>query len=117
MDGPLAEGLAHYYLDDIFGPEAQEPHPDTMLLGCTHFPLLQGALERVVGPKVTVVDPAATVALSVRRVLEEQSLLSPEDREAEHHFMTTDNQKRFAKTGSLFLGRSLCAEEIELIDL
>ncbi|MCR4666403.1 MAG: glutamate racemase [Desulfovibrio sp.] len=117
MQGRLVEDICRYYLDDIFGAEARTPKPDTMILGCTHFPLLKTALERVVGGDVVVVDPAATVATGVREELIALDLINTEKGEGTSHFMTTDNQERFARTGSLFLGRTLTVEEIELVDL
>ncbi|MCR5813195.1 MAG: glutamate racemase [Desulfovibrio sp.] len=116
MHGHLVEEMAHYYLDDLLAQGADEK-PDTMILGCTHFPLLKQALANVVGPDVTVVDPAANVALSVYRELQATALLGDTSLTGKSHFMTTDNQERFARTGSLFLGRELCAQEIELVDL
>ena len=117
MEGKIVEEVAHYYLDDVIGEKAKKPQPDTMILGCTHFPLLKNALERVVGPSVAVVDPAATVALSVKEELQKRNLLNIDIRKGKSHFMTTDNQDRFARTGSLFLGRDLSPNEIELVDL
>lgn len=117
MQGKLVEDLCRYYLDDIFGPKAKKPRPDTMILGCTHFPLLKNALERVVGSDVHVVDPAATVAKTVQKELQNKQLFNPFPTKPVYHFMTTDNCERFARTGTLFLGRSLEPAEIELVDL
>ena len=119
MSGSLVEGIAHYYLDEVL---ASPNLPDTMILGCTHFPLLKGALENVVGTKITVVDPAATVAQTVQTELARLNLLvSPDQGSAQKigqkHFMTTDNQERFARTGSLFLGQDLEPAQVELVDL
>lgn len=116
MQGHLVEEMAHYYLDDVL-VHASGEKPDTMILGCTHFPLLKQTLAEVVGPEVTVVDPASNVALCVHRELEALGLLGDMGKLGRHHFMTTDNQERFARTGSLFLGRTLSCEEIELVDL
>ena len=117
MQGKLVEDIAHYYLDDIFGEQAVDPNPDTMILGCTHFPLLKTALEHVVGENVTVVDPATMVAASVQEELVRRNILIHDERTPRYHFMTTDNQERFARTGTLFLGRKLESTEIELVDL
>ncbi|MBO4334966.1 MAG: glutamate racemase [Desulfovibrio sp.] len=116
MQGHIVEAMAHYYLDDLLckGPDEK---PDTMILGCTHFPLLKQTLAEVVGPDVTVVDPASNVALAVHRELEVMGLLGDTSLKGKYHFMTTDNQERFARTGSLFLGRELRPEEVELVDL
>ena len=69
MNGPIVEGVARRYLADIFPLEGAAPagdlEPDTLLLGCTHFPLLQEALQNVVGPQVRIVDSAATTAQCV----------------------------------------------------
>ncbi|MBQ7584743.1 MAG: glutamate racemase [Desulfovibrionaceae bacterium] len=117
MQGKIVEEVAHYYLDEIFLDQSLGSSPDTMILGCTHFPLLKPALEQVVGSKVVVVDPAATVAESVKLELKKQNRLQLSANLGQHHFMTTDNQERFARTGSLFLGRELKKDEIELVDL
>lgn len=118
MDGPLVEGVARRYLEKIFSPDSGGPRPDTLLLGCTHFPLLQAALQNVVGPKVRIVDSAATTAESVREELARLRLLrSGSSGGGRRRFLTTDNQARFARTGSLFLGRPLHAAEVSLIDL
>ena len=117
MEGHLVEDVAHYYLDEIFMQAKEAVRPDTMILGCTHFPLLKRALENVVGSSVTVVDPAQTVALSVQTCLQEHQLLQSALRRGKYHFMTTDNPERFARTGTLFLGQPLTPDMVELIDL
>ncbi len=116
MDGPLVEGVAWRYLEDLFTPAAPAPRPD-MLLGCTHFPLLQAALQNVVGPQVRIVDSAATTAASVNEELARLGLLRAGGRTGDRRFMTTDNRNRFARTGSLFLGGPLKDSDIELVDL
>ena len=116
MEGDLVEACAHYYLDAIF-QKNYELRPDTMILGCTHFPLLKKSLENVVGEDVVVVDPAMTVASHVQAYLGERKLLRSSVRSPSYQFLTTDNVERFARTGTLFLGKTLNTEEIELIDL
>ncbi|MBO4295230.1 MAG: glutamate racemase, partial [Desulfovibrio sp.] len=91
--------------------------PDTILLGCTHFPLLKGALARVVGPGVRLVDSAQTTAEAVAEYLAATGLASPSKETGTVRFMATDNTARFARTGSLFLGRELKEEEVELVDI
>jgi glutamate racemase len=116
MDGPLVEGIARRYLEDIFTPPATA-RPDTLLLGCTHFPPLRQALQRVVGAHVRIVDSAATTAESVQREMASRSLLRQSASPGRHRFLTTDNPARFVRTGSLFLGRALKNAEVELVDL
>ena len=123
MNGPIVEGVARRYLADIFSleggraPDARTPAPDTLLLGCTHFPLLQEALRNVVGPGVRIVDSAATTALRVAEELRATNLLRQGNGPAHYRFLTTDNMARFARTGSLFLGRELGDGEVSLVDL
>ena len=117
MDGPLVEGIARRYLEDLFTPAVTAPRPDTLLLGCTHFPLLQAALQNVVGPQVRIVDSAATTAESVGEELARLGLLRADGPTGVRRFMTTDNRNRFARTGSLFLGSPLKSSDVEIVDL
>ena len=116
--GPIVAGIAHHYLDEIFAGGDAAGQPDTLLLGCTHFPLFEQALQEVVGPAVRVVNPAATVAQAVAEALQSRGLCQENRTDAgRRHFMTTDNQERFARTGSIFLGSLLSPDDVELVDL
>ena len=120
QEGPVVEEVARRYLDGLFAPKdaaSREERPDTLVLGCTHFPLLFSALQHVVGPEVTIVDSAATTAESVEEELRGLGLLNPSAERGEWRFLTTDNPDRFARTGGLFLGSPLDAGQIELVDL
>ena len=116
MEGPLVEGVARRYLDGLF-TTGEAHRPDTLVLGCTHFPLLLRALQNVVGPHVTIVDSAATTAECVEGELRARGLLNPGAKRGAWRFLTTDNPDRFARTGGLFLGSPLAAAQIELVDL
>jgi len=71
LDGPDVEATLHGYLDPLLAEGV-----DTLVLGCTHFPLLRPAIERVAGPTVTVIDSGAAVARQAKHVLEQHSMLS-----------------------------------------
>ena len=126
LEGDVAEGTARRYLAKVFPglvgadgaafPGDREA-PDTILLGCTHFPLLQKAIRRVVGDGVEIVDSALTTAEAVADILEEQGLLNPSTDGGAVHFMATDNVGRFAATGRLFLGRAFPEDSVELVDI
>lgn len=120
MDGPLVEGIARRYLEDILPltgcGEKTHNEPDTLLLGCTHFPLLQDAMRNILAPQVRIVDSAATTADCVAAELRLRKMARPTPG-GEHRFLTTDNPARFARTGSLFLGQSLAEGRISLVDL
>jgi glutamate racemase len=110
--GPVAAGIVSHYLGPVF---AEDP-PDTLVLGCTHFPTLAPTIRDVVGPQVRIVDSALTTAAAVR----EQLLGAGLARRAgapSVQFIATDGAERFARVGSRFLGRAIDARRIEQIDL
>jgi glutamate racemase len=113
-NGPLVESIAHEYLDGLF---RDDPALDTLVLGCTHFPVLAGALERVVGNSVTIVDSAQTTAVALEQELTRLGLARQEDGNARPTLMATDGPERFARVGSLFLGETFDASQVELVDL
>ena len=126
-EGPIADSIARYYLDPLFrGAADSTASPDTLVLGCTHFPMLGGAIRAAVGPDVHIVDSAATTAKCVRETLERDSLTRVESptaseptvgRGGETRFLVTDAVERFARIGSRFLERPINPEEVELVDL
>jgi glutamate racemase len=120
-EGPIADSIARHYLVPLFHTSGDTPSPpDTLVLGCTHFPMLAGAIRAAVGPDIQIVDSAATTARSVRETLERESLTRPEfpaDNEGTTRFLATDSVERFARIGSRFLERSIDPEEVELVDL
>jgi glutamate racemase len=90
--------------------------PDTLVLGCTHFPMLASAIRAAVGPSITIVDSAATTAKAVRDTLDREGL-TREEGEGATRFLATDSVERFARIGSRFLQRPIDPEEVELVDL
>jgi glutamate racemase len=111
-EGPIAEAVARRYLDPIF---QRNDAPDTLVLGCTHFPVLAAALRAVLPPQVSIVDSAATTAAAVLHQLHGASG-APGARGAVS-WLATDGAARFARVGSTFLGETLAAEAVEIIDL
>jgi glutamate racemase len=67
LSGPQADATVGGYLDALL---AQDPDIDTLLLGCTHYPLLRPVFERHLGPRVSVVDSAFTTALALEDLLD-----------------------------------------------
>jgi len=117
-EGPIANDIASHYLTPIFtSVAAGTPIPDTLVLGCTHFPMLARAIRRAVGPTVQIVDSAATTAASVDRELRRRGLARTGGGEPVVRLLATDSRERFARVGSLFLERHIAPEEVELVDL
>jgi glutamate racemase len=111
-EGPIAEAVARRYLDPIF---QTNDAPDTLVLGCTHFPALAAAIRTVLPAHVSIVDSAATTAAAVLRRLH-GGPGAPGARGA-RAWLATDGAARFARVGSTFFGETLHAEEIEVVDL
>lgn len=79
---------------------------DTLILGCTHYPLLRGAIAAYMGPEVTIVDSAEETASEVRRSLRAAHALRPRG-EGGASFFVTDAAERFARLGERFYGTSV----------
>lgn len=116
-EGPIVEAVAHRYLDDLFSADPGD-RPDTIVLGCTHFPVLASALQQVLGPDVTIVDSAATTATALAGILVDQRLAAPAGQgRVSITLLATDGAERFARVGGNFLGRPLDASVVEVVDL
>ncbi len=114
-EGPLTEAVAHRYLDGMFDGAAA---PDTLVLGCTHFPVLAAAIRAVLPPGVRVIDSAATTAAAVAAVIGAGGAGGAGGRGSGRVvWLATDGAARFARVGSRFFGRTLAADDIEIIDL
>jgi glutamate racemase len=114
-EGSIANDIASHYLKPMF--EAATPAPDTLVLGCTHFPMLRDAIRRAVGPKVQIVDSAQTTAANVEAQLQKAGLARADGRSGTVRLLATDGRERFARVGSRFLKRSISPDEVELVDL
>jgi glutamate racemase len=99
-------GLAQSYLEPL-----QRADVDTLVLGCTHYPMLAGLIGLVMGDEVTLVSSADETAKDVYRVLTQTGLLRDEDAgPPEHRFFATGDQAPFARLAERFLGHTVPAE-------
>ena len=114
--GPIADSVARHYLDPLFSSRAGKSHPDTLVLGCTHFPMLADTIRGAVGPEVSIVDSAETTARYVRQTLESRNLAARSG-EGRLRLLATDAAERFARIGGRFLERPIGSHEVELVDL
>jgi glutamate racemase len=114
-DSPATRAAAEHYLAPLFsGPSA----PDTLVLGCTHFPVLADTIRKIIGSNVSLVDSAETTALAVADALASGSLGSTSKANGgTARIFATDSPERFARVGAVFLGRPIDAEAVELVDL
>lgn len=106
--GPELMRDAHTYLDPLVDADI-----DTLVLGCTHYPLLTGVIQYVVGDEVTLVSSAEETAKDVYRVLTSNDLLrSPGARAANHQFLATGDPAPFADLGRRILGTAVTPEQV-----
>ncbi|CAM2915106.1 glutamate racemase [Saccharomonospora xinjiangensis] len=92
-------GLAQGYLEPLTRDAV-----DTLILGCTHYPLLTGVLQAVMGPDVTLVSSAEETAKDVVRQLTELDLLAERTESPDHEFLATGPPEPFAKLARRFMG-------------
>ncbi len=105
-DDPVAEMVARRYLEPLLQKGVR-----TLVLGCTHYPILSRVIEKVVGPQVLLVDSAETVAREVAGDLARANLLRLDPERPHHHFCVTDRSPRFARIArglSITSTRSRC---------
>lgn len=100
-DDEIAVKTAERYLQPVkdFGV-------DTVVLACTHYPLLAGTIGKVMGPDVTLINSGISVASVVEKVLDENNMRS-DGKEVTRSFFTSDDADRFESVASPFLGRGL----------
>jgi glutamate racemase len=112
LEGPETEAAVQAYLGDLLG---RDPVIDTLLLGCTHYPLLRPVIERVVGPGVAVVDSAFTTAIATEDLLDALALRAPEGRRPAHRVATTGDVGAFTGVAERLFGAALPGvEAVEL---
>jgi glutamate racemase len=102
----VAREVAGIYLEPLI-----EAGIDTLVLGCTHYPILRGTIEKVVGDGVQIVDSAETTAMSVKEALGD----SGSDGVPEHHFLVTDAEERFRRIAGEFLDHEIASLELVTI--
>ena len=110
VEHPVTENVAHIYMDDIFGNGAT--HPDVLLLGCTHYPLIRPLLRRVVPQHIEIVDSAESTATKVVGQLGSQS---DAGLPGQLRCYATDSTDKFRRLGEKFLGCPI--NNIELVDI
>lgn len=113
LEGDITDAIIQRYLQPLFSGNNT---PDTLVLGCTHFPLLKPRMENYLGKNIAVIDSASNVAKETFNVLEQRQLLSTEPRKPTQ-FLVTDSPQRFIATASIFLGKSLDESKVQHISV
>jgi len=117
VDHPVTEQVARIYLAEAFAGEARDV--DVLVLGCTHYPLIQPLLRRVAPEQIAIVDSAESTAADVARELgfpaEDEGSRSTSSQGPGLRFFATDSAEKFRRMGTRFLG--LPVEDVVLVDL
>ncbi len=88
---------------------------DTLVLGCTHYPLLKGAIGAVVGSDVRLIDSAEETAAETAAILREKGIDCGTIRTAQHRFIASDAPEQFLRVGQRFLGSTI--DSVETVTL
>lgn len=102
VDNEVARLTARIYLQDL-----REDGVDTLVLGCTHYPLLKGVISEAMGDGVTLVDSAEETANTVAEILRRDKILRPTSERGNQHYFVTDVPAGFIRIGKRFLGDRL----------
>jgi glutamate racemase len=102
LDHRVTRLVANEYLAPL-----QREGVDTLVLGCTHYPLLRPVLQDAMGAAVRLVDSAEAVADQARVLLNERGLAARESTAPPHEYFVTDVPQRFQEIGGRFLGRAI----------
>lgn len=113
IEHPVTEEVLRIYLSELLEEsERAGLKPDTLVLGCTHYPLLRANIERKLPPGIRVIDSAETTATQVAAALGEGH---PGNADPLRRFYATDSVNKFRKLGARFLGHPI--DDVQLIDL
>ncbi len=102
IDNQVARLTAETYLHEL-----KESDVDTLVLGCTHYPLLKPLIADIMGGDVALVDSAEETARTVASILSEKGLLRPPAEQGNHNYFVTDIPASFIRVGNRFLGGKL----------
>lgn len=116
FDGDAALAIANQYLQPYLNTVGDFA-PDTVVLGCTHFPVFIPLLARLLGNHVALVDSAQTTAHAVNELLVEKKLKNQDTVNGQCAFLATDGVERFARVASCFLRTPFQVHDVEIINL
>ncbi|MDE7148283.1 MAG: glutamate racemase, partial [Duncaniella sp.] len=112
FDSPGADYFVKKYVDELF---TQEPDIDTVILGCTHYPLLIDKIRREIGERATIVTQGELVGASLADYLRRHPEMDAKcTKGGSCEFLTTENPDKFTELAEIFLQTPLKASRIDL---
>jgi glutamate racemase len=111
IEHPALELIAREYLQDM----VDQQRIDSLVLGCTHYPLISKTIAKIMGDKVTIIDPAITACEELIAKLTQNNSLNPHLTEGVYKFYVTDIPVKFQAIGELFLNHPM--EHLEVVSV
>jgi len=108
QDKPLGVDIIREYLEPLLKKKI-----DSLVLGCTHYPLLKNIIAKVAGPDVRLIDSAEETAREVSRELQERGLSASSA--ATHRYFVSDDPSKFERLGERFLGQPV--PDVQRVDI
>ncbi len=113
-EGWLEEEVTHLIAQKYLN-SMRNSNIDTLVLGCTHYPLLKNVIRNVVGEGITLIDSAVEIAIAVKNILENSGILNNISSKPIRKYYVTDSPDRFINLGAIFLTEPI--NDIELIEV
>lgn len=107
LEGKITEDVARTYLDSLC-----RQNIDTLILGCTHYPLLRKSIEKVVTSRIKIVDSVRPTVEKLTSILDKKGLRYPSKTRGELKIYVSDKPRNFVKVGEKFLGEKLKHVEV-----
>lgn len=101
IDSPATELIAREYLQPLIDADV-----DTVILGCTHYPIIKKVIGRIVGEHVTLIDSGKEVARSIAAAIESHEV-EPSDKSPSHRFFISDKVESFTEMAEMFLDKKI----------
>jgi glutamate racemase len=107
IDHPMTKLAIHDYLSSL-----DTNNIDTLILGCTHFPLLHRQIQQAVASHIHIIDPSHLCAQLVKKLLTENKLLNPQQSPPHDQFFVSDHPEQFCRFGESFLGYPILKKSV-----
>lgn len=108
-DDPVTKKIVEKYLAPM-----KQKGVDTLILGCTHYPLLKNSIKKFMGSRVILIDSAREVALEVKQVLVQEGILNKKISKPSYQYFVSDEVAIFKNVAGRFLGREL--KKVQKVD-
>jgi glutamate racemase len=117
---PLAEEgwikhRATFEIAEEYLSELRESGIDTLVMGCTHYPILSEVIQKVIGSEVTLIDSGVASSELIKQELEKLNLLSVSDSTGSQEYYVSDIPAKFKEVAELFLGKEI--DHVHKVDL